>query len=53
MLELWSIGKMGFGNRNVGLLATFVFTKNNNGIISFKKSSIPVFQYSMIPYLRQ
>jgi hypothetical protein len=41
MLERWSIGKIGFGNRNVGLWATFDSTKTDNGIISIKKASIP------------
>jgi hypothetical protein len=36
-------------NWKIGLMAKFVLTKNNNGITSLKKPTIPSFHYSIIP----
>jgi hypothetical protein len=52
-LECWNAGileKWALGYRNVGLMPTFVFTKNNNGKHPLKShySIIPLFHDSMI-----
>jgi hypothetical protein len=42
--------KRALGYWNVRLMAKFVLTKNNIGITSFKKPTIPSFHYSIIPF---